>query len=304
MAINWETYRSIPFLRDYAAAKKHHDNTKPIRGDAYWTRPAARRDQKWFSIWEAQGAIHVGYGCRALGDRLKLVTFEPSGSIILPQTRSHGAATHERLSKMLGETFKTHQYDTWVGCYFYDNGVHRQGWLPLPKGKPATFMRQGETDLVFVNYKFPVTHHVDKDKAKEALRPFVPFLTYLEGLAKLQGRALPEFSLETRGEVFGMRDFDPWNGSSKYMAVNSPPSLRWGTDVEQARADFFDLAASDDHMDRLRAAITLIHNAQWGLTSKQAFMEQLMRHRPDDIFEKREHREGKLVKDRYRRYFD
>lgn len=299
MAINWETYRSIPFLQDYAAAKKWHDNTKPIRGDAYWTRPVGRRNQKWFSIWEAEGAIHVGYGCGELDKRTKLVTFEPSGSIIIPHTRYRGAATHERLTKMLGETFRTHQYDTWVNCAFFDNGTHRRGWLPLPNKQPATFMRQGGNDLIFVNYKFPVTHHVDRDKAKEVLRPFVPFLTYMEGLAKLQERAIPEFSNETRAEVFGWRDGPAW---SQHPAPNSPPNLRWGTDVEQTRADFFDLATSDDHMDKLRAAITLCQSAYWGQSVRQVFMDQLMRHRPNDIFNKVEHRDGRLVKDRYRRY--
>lgn len=299
MAINWETYRSIPFLQDYAAAKRHHDNTVPIRGDEHGTRPCGRRNQKWFSIWEAEGAIHVGYGCGELDKRTKLVTFEPSGSITIPHTRYRGAATHERLSKLLGETFRTHQYDTWVSCLYYDNGDLKRGWLPLPNKKPATFMRQDVNDLVFVNYKFPVTHHVDKAKAKEVLRPFVPFLTYMEGLAKLQERATPEFSNETKAEVFGWRDGPAW---SQHPAPNSPPNLRWGTDVEQTRADFFDLATSDDHMDKLRAAITLCHSAYWGQSVRQSFMDQLMRHRPNDIFEKREHRDGKLVKDRYRRF--
>jgi hypothetical protein len=299
MAINWETYRSIPLLQDYAAAKKWHDSLVPIRGDEYKTRPAGRRNQKWFSIWEAEGAIHVGYGCGPLDKRTKLVTFEPSGSIVLTPSRHRGAATHERLSKLLGETFQTHQYDTWVNCAFFDNGVYRRGWLSLPNEQPAIFMREGPNDLVFVNYKFPVTHHVSKDKAKEVLRPFVPFLTYLEGIAKLQGRALPEFSQETKAEVFGWRDGPAW---SAYPAPNLPPNLFWGSEVDRYRADFFDLATSDDHMDKLRAAITLCHNTQWGQSARQGFMDQLMRSRPNDIFDKVEHRNGKLVKDRYRRF--
>lgn len=293
MAINWTTYRSIPFLQTYAEAKRHHDNIVPIRGDENKTRPAARRDQKWFNIWEADGAVHVGYSSG------KIVTFMPDGSIVVPARRSRSAATHERLSKMLGETFRTHQYDTWVDCVFFDNGKYRRGWLPLRNDADSIFLRHNNTDLIFVNYKLPVTHHVNKEKAKEALRPFVPFLSYMEGLAKLQERTTPQFERDTVAAVFGWRDGPAW---SNHPAPNSPPNLRWAPDVEQVRADFFALAASDDVDDKMRAAITLVHNARWADTPRAAFMDQLMRGMPDAIFDKREHRDGKLVKDRYRRY--
>jgi hypothetical protein len=303
MAINWETYRSIPFLMNYAEAKKHHDNTLPIRGDEYKTRPVGRRDQKWFSIWEASNAIHVGYGYGELDKRTKLVTFDPSGSITVhPARRSWGAATHERLSKLLGETFRTHQYDTWVNCVFFDNGTYRRGYLPLRRGIPTNFVRHGTHDLIFINYQFPVTHRVNSDKAKEVLRPFVPFLTYVEGVAKLQGRKSPEFSRETIAEIFGWRD-----GTEKWVmhpSPNSPPNLVWGENAPQHRDEMFALAASDDNMDQLRAAITLCHNAHWGTTPRQAFMEHLMRMRPNDLLDKREHRKGRMVTDRYRRFMD
>ena len=294
MAISWETFRSIPFLQNYAEAKKWHDNTTPIRGDENKTRPCGRRNQKWFSIWEADGAIHVGYR-----NSTKLVTFEPSGAIIVPHTLYRGAATHERIGKLLGETFRTHQYDTWVRCYYYDNGKHKNGWMPLRTDTPAVFARQGASDLVYVNYQFPVTHHVNKAKAKEVLSPFVPFLTYVDGVAKLQGRKSPEFSRETIAEIFGWRDGPAW---AQHPAPNSPPNLVWGNDATRHRDEMFALATSDDHMDQLRAAITLCHNAHWNTTPRQAFMEHLMRMRPDDMFDKHEHRDGRLVKDRYRRF--
>ena len=301
MAISWDTYRAIPFLQNYAAAKQHHDNTTPIRGDENKTRPCGRRNQKWFSIWEADGAIHAGYGYGELDKRTKLVTFEPSGSIIVPHTRYRGAATHERLSKLLGESFRTHQYDTWAHCSYYDNGTLMHGHMPLRKDTASVFARHGTHDLVYMNYRFPVTHHVNKAKAKEVLSPFVPFLTYMDGVAKLQGRKSPGFSRETIGEVFGWREGGAW---STHPAANAPPNLVWGNDATRHRDEMFALATSDDHMDQLRAAITLCHNAHWGVTPRQAFMEHLMRMRPDDLFDKREHRDGRLVKDRYRRFVD
>lgn len=65
MAISWDTYYAIPSLKNYTEAKEHHDRVIPIRGDLHNTRPCGRRDQKWFSIWEAEDkSIVVGYGAR------------------------------------------------------------------------------------------------------------------------------------------------------------------------------------------------------------------------------------------------
>lgn len=296
MAISWDTYRTIPALLSYAEAKKHHDDVVPIRGDEHKTRPCARRDQKWFSIWEANNAIHVGYGSHAHEGRQKLVTFEPSGTVTVHgRGRGGSAATNERLSKLLGTTFQTHQYDVWVQCSFFDNGEHKCGSLPLRRDVPSTFVRGSEYGLTFVNYKFPVTHRINKPKLKEVLRPMLPFLSYVEGLAKLQERATPTFTAETIAEVYG------WADEARRRA-NPPPSLRWGNEVQQNREEFFRLVASDDHEDRFKAAIMLSYNSYYNSSARETLMEKLMRAKPNDIFDKQEHRDGLLVKDRYRRF--
>ena len=294
MAINWTTYRSIPFLKDYSAAKQWHDDVVPIRGDEHKTRPCGRRDQKWFSIWEAEGAIHVGYGSGELDKRTKLVTFQKSGTILLHRPYRYGASTHDRLFALLGPSIHTHQYDSWVYCTYFDNGERRDGWLPL-HAKVTNFVRDGERGLVFIDYKFPVTHTMNKEKLKEVLRPFVPFLTYVEGLAKLQGNIAPKFEAETVAEIFG------WHDEERGLA-NSVPSLNWGVDVMQHRSDMLALATSDDHYDRLKAAVMLYYQSHWGIAARNRFMDQLMRVRASDILDKREHRDGRKVTDRYRRY--
>ena len=291
MAISWDTYITIPTLLDYAAAKKHHDDIVPIRGDAEKTRPCARRDQKWFSIWEAEGAIHVGYS-----NRTKLVTYEPSGSIMVhSRGRGCSAATNERISKLLKAEFQTYQYDVWVRCAFYDNGEGKGGWMQLRHKEPSMFLRNTDGGLTFMNYKFPVTHQLNKVKVKEILRPFLPFITYMDGIAKLQDAATARFNTDTIAEVFGWAD----EGRKQ---PNRIPQLRWGNDVEHDREEFFRLAVSDDHYDRLKAAITLSNAVYYGDNTRTGVMEQIMRGRPNDIFDKKEHRDGKFVKDRYRRF--
>jgi len=295
MAISWSTFGTIPTLLSYAEAKKHHDDVVPIRGDEHKTRPCARRDQKWFSIWEAEGAIHVGYGSHAHEGRQKLVTFEPSGTVTL-SAKGRSAATNERLSKLLKTTFQTHQYDTWVQCSFFDNGEHKRGLLPLRRDAPSTFMRDKEYGLTFVNYKFPVTHRINKAKLKEVLRPMMPFLSYMEGLAKLQERAAPVFTAETIAEVYG------WADAPYGQRANSPPSLRWGNEVKQNREEFFRLVVSDDHEDRFKAAIMLSYHTYYNVGIRETLMEQIMRDKAKGIFDQKEHRDGRLVKDRYRRF--
>jgi len=289
MAISWSTFGTIPTLLNYAEAKKHHDDTKPIRGDAHGTRPCARRDQKWFSIWEAEGAIHVGYN-----NRHKLVSFHPSGTVMVHRQGS-SAATNERLSKLLGENFQTHQYDTWVQCAYFDNGTHKRGWMPLSNKEPNMFVRHGGNDLIYLNYKFPITHTLNKVKVKEVLQPLMPFLSYIEGLAKLQERPCPHFNAETIAEVYGWAD-------ASYRRANPPPSLRWGSQVKENREEFFRLAASDNHEDRFKAAVTLSYHSYYNYTARDALMEQIMRGQSSEVLDKKEHRDGRLVKDRYRRF--
>lgn len=133
MALNWKTLHALPRLRSYDAAKKHYENTKPIRGDEHETRPLGRRDQKWISIWKNGENYHVGYGWGEITSRQSLITFKPNG-VIEVAARSYGSAsTNERLGYILGAQFRTYQYDTWVHCNYYDNGELHTGWMQLPK---------------------------------------------------------------------------------------------------------------------------------------------------------------------------
>lgn len=298
MALAWSTYRAIPFLRDYAAAKEWHDDVKPIRGDEYATRPAGRRDQKWFSIWETKDAIHVGYGAGVLADRNPIVTYQKSGSIIVtPHYR--GASTNERLSRLTGETFKTHQYDTWVRCSFFDNGEKRHGWLPLRGNGPNMLVRDGDSALTFINYTFPKTHKIDKEKMKAKLEEYQPFLQYVQGIWKL-GDGRLNFEEETRREAFGTT-LCPYR---KQEVSANPPNLRWGADRDDARVLFFSWAASTDPMDQLRAAITLNGLTYWGQNPMDSFKEYVIRTYKQAVLHATEHRDGKFATDRLRRLIE
>ena len=294
MALSWDTYRSIPMLNNYAEAKAWHDNVTPIRGDQHKLRPVGRRDQKWFNIWETKDAIHVGYGRGALDQRQPLVSFRKEGSIIVsPHYR--GASTNERLQRLLGVTFQTHQYDTWVNCAYYDNGEKKRGWLPIVGSGPAMFVREGDS-LTYVNYKYPVTHKINKERMKAFMDEYQPFLAYLSGLRKLQGGERLEFSNETRIDAFGV------NPSFQGREVpNAPPNLRWGAGVEENRAQLFAWAKSDEPMDQLRAAITLANMSYWD-NPIETFKEYVIRTYRQAVLDVVEHRTGTLVRDKLRKF--
>lgn len=294
MVLAWDTYRAIPHLPDYATAKNWYDNTTPIRGDAHGTRPVGRRDQKWFHIWETKDAINVGYGTPERPQ--PIVTYRKEGSIILPSTSSN-ASTHERLSRLLGATFKTHQYDTWVHCAYFDNGEEKYGWMPILYKSPAIFMRGGRDDkLFYVNYKYPVTHKINKKRMNAKLDEFGAFLTYLSSLVKLHGEERMRFSEETKVEAFGV---NPFYQNRNQNIANAPPNLRWGVNMQENREQFFAWAKSDDAMDQLRAVITVVNMSHWDHPA-DTFKEYVIRTYKQAVLDAVEHRDGRLVRDRLR----
>lgn len=329
MAISWDTLSALPRLRSYADAKKHYDNIKPIRGDAHETRPCGRRDQKWFSIWEDKNyhrdrekPIHIGYGSHEHDKRSKVITFHPGGTVDVHRGTDNryyypSASTNERMGTILGAQFRTYQYDTWVYCNYYENGTLTAGWMPLgqynrdpnsnPNPQPASFTFSPKPAnhyhtpvLTMLNYRYPVTHKLNKEHFKEACAPYAHFMQYVRSMTKLAGEdRLPEFSPDTFKEAFG-------GGEDVVSHRYSVPYLRWGSDREANRDMFFQWATSDDHEDQLRALITLGHNSPgyrpgWDAL-KATFQEYLIRKHKTGVLDQTEHRGGKLVKDRYRRY--
>ena len=307
MALNWTTYRAIPRLPNYTEAKKWHDDVTPIRGCKGKTRPVGRRDQPWFSIWETGAGIHVGYGRNEeLSKRQTLVLYDRGGTIQIHRKNRWGSAsTNERLDRLLGGNFRTHQYDTWLRTKWHDSGVVRRGWLPLHcNGKrdwgadPAvsTFVRDSAGDLVYLDYTYPVTHKPNKVRMKDALAPFAGFMTFVEGLRKLQGGRL-SFTTETHAEYFGWSDHTDYRGQPY---PNHAPHLNWGVDVEGVRRQFLQWAASDDYDDRMKAALTMVQSR--GKEGVRSVLVDTLLKQDKTLLDAVVHKEGKLVTDRYKVY--
>ncbi len=84
------------------------------------------------------------------------------------------------------------------------------------------------------------------------------------------------------------------------MRPNPHPNLYWGDDPETLRAQFFAWARSDDPDDRMRAAITMVNNRGTGNT--RTFFTDMLLKADHSLFDAEVHTDGRLVKDRYKRY--
>ena len=311
MALAWSTFKAIPTLRNYTEAKDWHDHVNPIRGDAHGTRPVGRRDQKWFNIWDKRDAIHVGYGTDP-ESRQSLVSYHKDGTILVhKRNRWASASDNERLNRLLNSDVRTHQYDVWIGCAWYDGGVKRKGHLPLQCNgqrnwdaapKTSVFTRDSEGSLVYLNYTYPVTHKPNKVRLKEAIEPLRSFITFAEGLRKLQGSDSLLLDVETRAEFFGWdAPWKDWNGVV-HPRAKPAPTLLWGDEAAANREQFFKWATSDDHTDRMRAVVTMSNHDH--LKPTLGFLKDMMfRTNPDELLEKTVQTSGTFVTDRYKRYF-
>ena len=310
MALNYKTYYAIPHLPTYADAKKHYDNVAPIRRDPNNTRPVGRRDQKWFHIWMEKDTVCLGYGWSP-DSRQPLVSYEPGGTITLyKRNRWVSASDNERRQRLLGVDVRTHQYDTWIKCAWYDEGVLKKGHLPLRcngvrdwKHEPerSVFTRAPDGTLLFLNYSYPTTHKLDSPKLKERLAAYGGFITFVDAVRRLQGTKRLNFSDETHAEFFG------WSDKRSYRnepVPNQAPNLFYGTECTAHLNKFLEWARSDDHDSQMRAALTLAQNNRYTaiVETRQFFIDLILKEHADDLLVPHTHKDGKLVTDRYRRY--
>lgn len=310
MAISWDTYYALPHLANYTEAKQHYDKVVPIRGDEYNTKPAGRRDQKWCSIWEAEDkSICIGYGARPIEHRQPFVSFQPSGTITIHTFgRWSSASTNERAQRILGMAVQTHQYDTWVQCSWYDNGVRRRGYLPLHRdhkqgwsdkeGKSSVFVREKNGELVFLNYAYPITHKLNRPAINAALEPAKPFLNWVSAMLKLQGTDRLVFERETQAEYFGWSNWKDWRGVEQ---PNNPPRLDWGDNVEANRTQLMGWVQSDSVDDWMRAAITLAYYNEAPIP-RGNLIDLVIKTDPDNLLIPQVHTRGNKVTDKYKKY--
>lgn len=313
MALAYDTYYATPRLDTYADAKAHYDKVEPIARDPHNVRPLGKRKQPWITIWQDPNtkAIVAGYGRGELSKRRPLVSWERGGVInIHRNTRFTSAACNERIQRLLGTDVQTHQYGQWIRCAWYDSGVRNMGYLPvLPNvtardwrspDQTASFVREASGNLVFLDYTYPVTHTLNKSSLKTHLEPYKGFLGYSRSMAKVFDGKDIIISRETCMELFGST-FSSW--TKRDEPNHSGLNLNYGEEKERDRAIFDEWLRGDDPDNWIRAMVVLdeAYIAK-GQPMRERLTAWLLNTRPRDLLETTVHKDGKLVRDRYRRY--
>lgn len=341
MALGWTTTRSIPRLRNYAEAKKWHDDVVPIRGDEHKTRPAGRRDQKWFSIWQGhhhedfefnratnqreivnyhypEGTVHIGYGSGELKGRSPIVSYLPDGMVLINArggwSNRLGASTRERVACLTGISISTYYYDEWVQASVYDRGVRVRGRWKLNRNEMNRFYRDADGAWVFANAKPYHTKTLNRQAHAEVLAPYKETLAYLRSTYNLTSgiQSPEELYIEVFGGKPGKRYGRDANGVYGYQEITVPdvPELPVAWRIrneglpEDIKSYLLTLLRSDDYSDRFKLYLWMMHRPMYQPTPSPAdrVMEMLRHIHADQLFKYTEHFDGKVRRDRYRKY--
>ena len=304
--LNWSTYRALPQLRSYAAALKHFETVKPIRGDANGTKPVGRRDQKWLAIYMREDkAVCIG-GAWHKDKGKALLAYYPDGRVAI---ESHiSASCRERIQRIAGLNIQRKNYEDWVTAVAHVDGKEVVGHYPLRlkynSDRKAVFILHDNKVPTYLN-PMPVYKHTLNRKAKAELTArYKSFLNYIEAMAKLSADPtqftqwsdesmdnprMPRVTLDER-DALGIPDkhlYTTYNGN------------------EDTLTHFLTLVDSGDTEDWYKAMVWL-QVGHWKILLNEAktkFMHVVHRYHRDALFTKERVEAGRMVYDRYAQYF-
>lgn len=297
--LNWSTYNALPRLKSYQEALAHFNNVVSIRGDADATKPVGRRDQKWFSIWKrADKAVCVGYSYwRDKGKAL--LAYYPDGRVAIEQ--NIGAACRERIQRIAGLNIQRRHNEDWVTAAAHVDGEEVIGHYPLQirynSDRKASFILRENATALYLN-PVPVYQHTMNKKAKAEIMPrYKPFMDYIEVMSKLSAD-------ETQYNQWSKESRDnprlPAATVEERRAMGIPN--RWEVDWHLT---FVKLIESGETENWYKAMVWL-SAGHWKLLLNEAkltVMHTIHKEYRDVLFTKVRVDAGKLVQDRYGRYF-
>lgn len=299
--LNWKTYNALPVLRSYEAALTHFNEVKPIQGDANGTKPAGRRDQKWLSIYkrETDNAICIG---NMWSKDKPLLAYYPDGRVAI---ESHiGAACRERIQRIAGLNIQRRYNEDWVVAKAYVDGEAVEGKYPLQlrytSPRKAVFILHENQSATYLNPTPTYKRTMNKKAKAELTKRYKPFLSYVEAMAKLsadpaqhspwskESMANPRLPIATVEE---RRELD--------IAQHS---LRWSS---EGPPEFIKLVESGETKSWYKAMLWL-SAGHWRILLNEArldVMHMIHQQHRDTLFTKERVEAGKMVYDRYARYF-
>lgn len=306
MALGWHTLRAFPTLRTYAEALEHYNRVTPIRGDAYETRPVGRRDQQWKSIWLGDDkAVCIGHGSREISSRSPVVKYYQNGVVELPSTRWMGRSTQEMIERITGIELRTYMYTIWVRATIHTEEGAKKGWWPLKDNNRFVLGTPTAPSPQLLNWRYPVKHTLNKQKYQAVMAQYEPFLSYLQGMAKLyDDRTIPAYNVDELAEALAVP-------LDKLYETYPQPMYQRNREV---RERFLKMISSEQVMDHYKAmmwyrAYNRYDGQYWarsGFTDIKPWdviTDWLKRIHRDEMFDAVPVTTGQLVRDRYTSLF-
>lgn len=180
--------RNTKYLPDYAAALRHHDDIKPVRGSN--TRPIAERTKKHFNIRKQGDAIIVRLYST------DIVTYTPDNRVTLNVGGRNTISTRAAIRAVAGVTMDGNS-PLWVQDYDHKYYLYKDN---------MQLEVQGYRTLKIIDPIRPVIRTLNK-KAMNALRKdYAPFIQYLKGFIKLIGEDGFTYEL-VEGVSWGMQPY-------------------------------------------------------------------------------------------------
>lgn len=289
------TYYSLPRLHSYAAALAHWEKTIPIRGDANGTKPVGRRDQKWLSIYMRDDkAVCIG---SVWQKERPLLAYYPDGRVAIEA--NIGASCRERIQRIAGLNIQRKHNEDWVVAKAYVDGEEVLGHYPLQlrynNPRTAVFLLHENKNPTYLN-PVPVYQHTINKKAKaEITARYKTFLKYVEAMAKLSAVEASDNPILPNTS---------WDECRKLGIPDTPLINRYNS-TDEIRAQFLDLVDSGD-TELWHKAMMWLARSYWRMNLSEAhlnFNHILHYQHRDVLFTKVKAEAGKLVHDRYARYF-
>jgi hypothetical protein len=159
-------------LYNYEQAMRHYETRKPyIKGKHKGVRPAAERYRHWLNIrLEGEDVVLKMHNT-------DIITYKPTGEVIVNQGGWCTSTTHEAIGAMLSTTVFTRDGIGWITC--------ANGTFPL-RTEGANVLRLGN-GWVYENPIYPVVHYVNRKKRNNVTAKYKAFVDYAFNMAKLLG---------------------------------------------------------------------------------------------------------------------
>lgn len=297
--LNWRTYGALPVLKSYQQALEYFEKVVPIRGDENKTKPVGRRDQKFFSIWkrDTDNAVCVGYAWHSREDGRALLAYHPDGRVAIEKPIS--VTCRERIQRIAGLNINRHYNEDWVTAAAYVDGEEVIGHYPMQLyhggTRKATFILRENATALYVNPVPAYKHIINRNAKAEITARYKPFMEYVSAMSKLSADEPSDNPLVPTVSLQEARDMGIHGNSLAH---------RYGN-IDEGQAQFLTFVDSGETEGWYKAML-MLGRSGWRVQLNEAqdiFTHVLHRQYRDTVFIKERVAAGKLVQDRYNRYF-